>query len=141
MCAQTKAKHGFSLIEVLIAIAVLAVGLIAVISIFPFSIKTNKGAEQQSLASSYARTKLEQVLASSYDEVNTGTIEARARVTANPNDTAYPLERQTVVTFIDSNLNTSVSDVGLKKVVVTVYWPNRQGGDNTLVLTSILSNK
>lgn len=141
MSEQIRHKQGFSLIEVLVAIAVLAVGLVAIVSIFPFAIKMNKGAEQQSLASSYARTKLEQILSSSYDEVNTGTIEQRAKVTLNPSDSAYALERQTTVTLVDANLNTSVTDIGLKKVQVTVYWPNRQGGDNTFVISSLLSNK
>lgn len=142
MCAQTKKRsHGFSLIEVLVAIGILAVGLVAIISIFPFSIKANKGAELASVASSYARSQLEQVLATNYDDVGSGTIEARARVSSNPSDVAYVLERQTVVSFVDSSLNASGSDLGLKKIVVTVFWPNRQGSYNSLVLTSLLSNR
>lgn len=141
MSGSTNKSPGFTLIEVLVSIAIMTIGLITVVSIFPFSIRANKSAERQSLASSYARTKLEQLLTIAYDSVGTGTIEARARISNDPQNPAYTLERQTMVTLVDSNLNNSGTDVGLKKIQVTIFWSNRQGGDNSLVLTSILGQK
>ncbi len=132
-------QTGFSLIEALVATAILALGLLAVLGAFPLAMRTNKEAERASLASVYARTKLEQLLTTSYDEVDTGTIETRARLSTDPANVAYTLERETTVTLVDANLNTSVSDVGLKKIATTVFWPNRQGGSKSLTLTSILA--
>lgn len=129
------------MLEVLVAVAVMAVGLVAVVSVFPFSIKTNKNAELTSLASSYARTKLEQALTSAYDELAVGTTEPRARVSLDPANPAYVIERETVVSLLDGNFNPTGSDVGLKKITVTMYWPNRQGGYHTLVLASLTSRK
>ncbi|MFH1866617.1 MAG: prepilin-type N-terminal cleavage/methylation domain-containing protein [Patescibacteria group bacterium] len=140
---KTKSNNylGFSLVEVMVATAILAVGLLAVMSIFPFSLQANKGAEQTSLASSYAKAKLEQLLVTPYDELGVGNVEPRAKLSSDPDDLAYSLERQTEVTLLDGNLVSSGSDVGLKKIAVSVFWSNRQGGDKSLVLTSILSQK
>ena len=138
--SKTPNQTGFSLIEALVATAILALGLLAVLGAFPLAMRVNKEAERASLASIYARSKLEQLLTTSYDDVATGTIEPRARLSADPASPAYTLERQTVVTLVDADLNTSVSDVGLKKFTVTVFWPGRQGGGSkSLTLTSILA--
>lgn len=138
---HTKQRPGFSLVEVVVATAVLTIGLITLVGLIPFAIKANKKAEFQSLASTYARTKLEQLLASPYDEIDAGTIEPRTKISSDPSNPAYALERQTVVTLLDSNLAASSSDQGLKKITVTVYWPNRLGSSGSLTLTSILSQK
>lgn len=138
---KTYSVKGFSLIEVLVATIVIATGLIAIVSIFPFSMKVNKGAEKASLASAYARAKMEQLLITSYDDLATGTIEARARISNDPTDPAYTLERQTVVALVDSNLNNSGTDVGIKKITVTVFWKNRQNADSSIVLNSLLSSR
>lgn len=136
-----KNRPGFSLIEVMVATAILAVGLVAVISIFPLALRANKSAEQASLASAYARAKMEEVIIATYDEVLTGTIEPRAKVSTNPSDSAYILERSTVVKYIDADLNDSASDTGLKQITVTVYWTSRFGTEKSLILNSIISRK
>ena len=133
--------RGFSLIEALVATALLGLGLMAVVSAFPFAMRANKGSEFSSLASAYARTKLEELLTTSYDELVAGTIEPRTRLAGSPSDPLYALERESAVTLVDSNLNNSAADVGLKKLTVTVYWPNRQGGSNSLTPTSLSSQK
>ena len=140
MFVSTNIKRGFSIIEVLVAVAVLSIGLITIIGLFPFSIQANKGAERQSLASSYARAKLEQMLITAYDEINTGTVEVKAALSNDPNNSAYGMQRQTVVTLVDGNLANSGTDVGLKKIVATVYWSNK-GVEQSLTLSSILAQK
>ena len=136
-----KPAGGFSLIEALVATAILGVGLMAIVGTFPFSIRANKGSELSSLASSYARTQLETLLTTSYDELNTGTVETRHHLASNPSDPIYTLERETVVNLVDANLNNSATDIGIKKISVTVYWPSRQGASSSLTLTSLLSTK
>lgn len=138
---ESKNKIGFSLIEVMVATAILAVGMVAVISIFPLALRANKSAEQASLASAYARAKMEEVLVSAYDEVLVGTVEPRAKVSIDPSDLAYMLERETVVQYIDSNLNVSLSDMGLKQITVAIYWVSRFGAERSLLLNSIISRK
>ena len=138
---KTQTVKGFSLIEVMVATAILAVGMVAVISIFPLALRANKSAEQASLASVYARAKMEEVLVSPYDEILTGTLETRAKVSTDPNDVAYILEREAIVSYIDTDLNESQSDTGLKKITVTVYWSSRFGAEKSFILNSIISRK
>ncbi len=134
-------KNGFSLLEALVAIAILTVGLLATVSSFPFSLKVNKGAEQASLASVYGKTKLEQLLIQPYDALAVGTVEVKSRISSDPNNPAHALERETVITLVDGNLQPSVSDLGLKKITVRVFWQNRQGGESSLILSSLVSIK
>lgn len=141
MSNSIKNKTGFSLIEGLVAISIAAVALIAIISAFPLVLKSNKRTELESMASTYAKAKIEILLTTSYDEINTGTVEARARLSADPQNPAYNFERQTIVQLVDSNLNQTVTDIGLKKIVVTVYWKNNLSANNTLTITSLTAQK
>ena len=129
----------------------MGVGLVAVVGAFPTAIQINKNAERGSLASAYARAKLELIMHDGYDNItftsgqSTTTIETKAKISNNPNDPAYTLERQTVATLVDpeNNLNTTVNgqDKGVKKITVTVYWTDQQKNAQTLTLTSLIAKK
>jgi prepilin-type N-terminal cleavage/methylation domain-containing protein len=141
MSDSIKNKSGFSLIEGLVAISIAAVALLAIISAFPLVIKSNKRTEFESMASTYAKAKMETMLTTSYDEINTGTVEARIRLSADLQNPAYNFERQTVVQLVDSNLNQTVTDIGLKKIIITVYWKDILSGNNTLTVTGLTAQK
>ncbi|MBI5733980.1 MAG: prepilin-type N-terminal cleavage/methylation domain-containing protein, partial [Candidatus Kerfeldbacteria bacterium] len=96
-------RPGFSLIEVLISTAIIALGLITVVAVMPLSLKVNKSAERASLASAYGRAKIEQILTTSYDEVNTGNLESQIRLSLIPTNPAYIMFRTTTVNYVDSN--------------------------------------
>ena len=131
----------FSSIEALIATSILVVGLLAIISLFPFILRINKQAEQTSTASALARAKMEQILVTSYDQLTIGTYEPLAPVTTDQASPLYIFERQTIISYVDANLTTSQSDLGLKKIITTVYWPGRQSEDNSLSIISLLARK
>ncbi len=141
MYAPTNHRHGFSLIEGLVAITIMSVALLTIISAVPLTLQTNKQAELESLASVYARAKLEALLITPYDDISTGTIEPRAAISSDPTNPASKLQRTSTVTLIDSNFNATATDSGLKKIVVTVDWPNPKGGLGSVTLTSLLSQK
>ncbi len=134
-------QQGFSLMEALVAVSILALTLVAVIGVFPLVLKMNKLAEQTTLASNYAKVKLEEILIKPYDEVGAGIIETRHRLSTNPQDRIYSIERQTEVTLVNANLQTSGTDVGLKKINVTMWWPGQFGATNSLTMTSLLGKK
>lgn len=140
MLKSIKNLNGFSLIEALIATAILALTLVALVGVFPFVLRINKLAEQTTMASNYAKSKLEEILVKPYDEVEVGTIEVRHRLSSDSQDPAYNIERQTVVNWINTNLELSVVDIGLKKITVTIWWPKPNGTDS-LVIYSILSQR
>lgn len=137
----SKKTRGFSIIEALIATSILAIGLIAIISVFPFIIKLNKQAEHYALASALARAKIEQLTVVAYDQLTVGNIEPRAKVVTDVNDQLYIFERQSTITYVDSNLQISQTETGLKKIETIVYWPNTDGNDNSLVITSLKAIK
>lgn len=141
MFERPNKKNGFSIIEALVAIAILALGLLAVLGVFPLTLQVNKEGERLSLASVYARAKLEQVSELSYDDVTAGVFETRAKLSNDSADPAYYLERQTIVSYVNSDLQTSVSDTGFKKIEVTVFWTNQHGQDSFYILTTLLANK
>lgn len=119
--SQNKPK-GFTLIESTIAIVVLLVGLLAVMQFFPFSIQIIGDANNRTIASNLALSKLEEIKSQSYDDISTGTLEAKQVVSADSTSYLYNYQREAIVEFIDSNFDPSGSDVGLKKITVTVYW-------------------
>ncbi len=141
MFEQYNKKKGFSLIEALVAVGILSLGLVAVLGVFPLTLQVNKQSEKLSLASVYARTQLEQLSKLSYDDLPVGTYEARAKLAASINDPAYYLDRQTIINYVDSDLQNSASDNNLKKIIVTVFWKNKYAQDQTYVLTTLVTRK
>ncbi len=141
MCEPTRTRRGFSLIEGLVAISIMAVALITVLGAVPTTLQANKHAELESLASVYARAKLEGLLTTSYDELGTGTVEPRTVLSSDPANPASKLYRTSTVTLLDANFSQSSTDQGLKKITVTVDWPNPRGTLGTLSFSSVLSQK
>jgi len=64
---RTSAQHGFSLMEVMIAMAIFAIGILAVSAMQINSIKLNAGARMQTEATSVASDTMERLLALPYD--------------------------------------------------------------------------
>jgi|SRR3989338_6106036 len=113
---------GFTLIEATVAILILIVGLLAVIQFFPFGLRIIGDSQSLTVASNLALSKIEEFQSLNYEEIGTGTVEPKQRLSADPADYLYHYQRQTLVETIDADFNPSASDVGLKKIVVTVFW-------------------
>ncbi|GEM_PF-1821498 len=62
MCNRKQSICGFSLIEVMIALTILTVGILAVVGIFPFIFKANSDAWNTQTASLLAQEKLNEIL-------------------------------------------------------------------------------
>jgi type IV pilus assembly protein PilV len=65
--------QGFTLIEVLVAISILAVGLLAVASMQISAIKVNSSADNLSKRTTWAQSKLEELMVLPYSSVTSGT--------------------------------------------------------------------
>lgn len=119
---KKKNQTGFTLLEAVIAILILVVGLSAIIQFFPFSLKIISDSKSLTTVSNIALLKIEELRSLDYDSINVGTIESKQRVSTDPTSYLYDYQRQTVVETVDGNLNPSGSDLGLKKITVTVFW-------------------
>ena len=110
------------MIEALVAVIILVIGLMAVTQFFPFSLKVTGDSQSITTASVIALEKIEEIAALNYDDVAVGIIEAKHQVSSDPNDYLYHYQRQAVVQTVDSDFSDSPTDVGLKKITVTVFW-------------------
>jgi hypothetical protein len=106
----------------MLAVAVLMIGILVTINIFPAALKISKNAEQETVAANLAQAKIEEMFSLGYDNIIIGTIEAKHRLSADSANPFYDFQRQTVTTYVDGNLADSAAATGLKKISVTVYW-------------------
>lgn len=117
-------ESGFTLVEIMVAFFVLTVGLVAVSGTFPVGIKVGSESENQSTVSYASQQKLEELISKPYSEIATGTIEAKHVFSDDPTSDLYKLKRETIITLLDQNFNSTTTDIGLKKATVNVYYTN-----------------
>lgn len=117
-------QQGFSLIEIMVAILILTVTFISLMYSFPFGLSITKGAENATIASYLAQDKIEELHSLGYDNIGVGTIEIKHQLSADPSSYLYSFQRKTVVDYVDGDLQTSVSDLGLKRISATIYYIN-----------------
>ena len=124
---STSSGAGFTLLEAVFAISILLIGLVAIVQFFPFAAKIIGDSQSLTTTSNLALAKIEELKSSSYDELTVGTIEAKHRLSSDPSSYLYQYQRQTVIETVNGNLDPSGSDIGLKKITVTVFWHSRIG--------------
>ncbi len=119
-------SQGFTLHEILIAVAILAIGLLAVASMATIVIKSNAASNRLSIASTLVQGKLEAIRAMPYTNVTSTPL---AMVTSTP-----WASRQVVVT-------PSTPIPGTKKIDVTVSWTDVSGNGHSVSLSTLRSEE
>lgn len=114
---KIKNKKGFTIIEAMVAVFVLTLGIVAILTLFPLSLQTRKFSEMKTVASQLAQAKMEEIIANSYNDISVGTT-----TESQVNSPFESYSRQLVVNYVDSALENSVSNTGLKKIEVVVSW-------------------
>ena len=67
--------------------------------------------------------------------------QTKSRVSSDPASFLYNYQRETIIETVDANFNTSVNDVGLKKITVNVYWQSPVlSKEKTIQLQYVVSN-
>ena len=115
-------EKGFTLTEVIVAMGIFSIGVLGIFSFFTYSSQTIRVARSETTGSNLANGFLEEELAKSYGELIPGT-SAKTRVSDNPASPYYNYQKQIEITLIDSDLNNSVTDLGLKKIIISIFWP------------------
>jgi Tfp pilus assembly protein PilV len=115
-------NKGVSLVEAMVSVAILATGLLSIATLFPLIIKTSKTSEQETMAANLIQAKVEELFNYGYDNLKTGTIEPKSRLSQDPTNPFYNYQREVKIEYLDGNLNNSTSETGLKKITVTVYY-------------------
>ena len=131
-----------TMIEVMVSMMIISIAFAGLMQSFPLGLAINKESENSTFAYYLAQEKLETLYSLDYDGIATGVIETKARVSADPDDYRYNYMRQTSVSYVDSDLINSLSDTGLKKITVTVYYPDALAKkEKSYNITTLISKK
>jgi prepilin-type N-terminal cleavage/methylation domain-containing protein len=111
-------QNGFSLIELMIAIAIIILGIAIVLQIFPGSFSMEKNTEWQTKAVFCAQEKMEALLALSFAELTPGTTQENPV----PTPACQDFSRTTKISYVDANLNETANPTSLKKIEIKMQW-------------------
>ena len=129
-------KKGFTLIEVLIAIILAASGLMVLMQLMSVAIFADSNVEYNLIAVNLANEKLEELKDGGYSDLNLDPA-GSPFTEASISGFSFVDQRQWTVDYVDPNLDTSVSDTGLKDVTVEVQWTQKGGTQSVAVETLI----
>lgn len=118
-------RSGFTLIEVLIALAVFSVGTLSVVTIASKSQLLNNTGTVRTQAALLAQEGLESALAAGYSALPTDQLFLdESSLSAIGPEYSY-FKRQVRVNYVDGSLATSNTDTGLKLITATITWDDR----------------
>ena len=130
MKCLTESK-GFSLIEVLIALVILAVSLLALAGLMATTVRNNSFGGHITEASTLAQDKLEEFRATHWEDI---------QVTPSGHPDTDPVDRipkgSTGIVYT-RNWEVKLENGNVKKIAVTVNWKDRT--DHSIRLTSLIS--
>ena len=126
-------SKGFTLIEVMIALVILASGLLALATMQIVSVRSNAFSTEMTYASMLAQSRLEQIRNMSYDSVQTISPDEIVPASTSTKGMAYTVQR--VVAD-----NTPATD--MKQITLTIIWtgsPAGSTGGSTVNFTTSFS--
>jgi type IV pilus assembly protein PilV len=140
-CNKLNLKGGFTLIETMVAFFIFSMVFVSLAYSFPRGLMINKTAENSTKASYLAQSQLEYLNSLGYNNIATGTIEVKHRLSADQASYLYSFQRQTDVQTVDGNLQNTQVNTGLKKITVTVYYANSFAKAEKTYITTTLINQ
>ena len=134
------ALSGFTLLEVVVSIAIISIAFFTLIGVFTYSLSVNTKAQNLTSAAYLGQAGIEKSLSLGYDSLPAGMLETKARLSNDPENFLYPFWRQIEVIHVDTNLAPSVTETGLKKITSAVFWHNPLSAEEQqYILTTLLS--
>lgn len=125
-----KKQSGFTLIEVMIALVILATGLLALMTMQIVSIRANAFSSEMTYASMLAQSRFEQIRNTPYASIAAGTVNDTVPASDATKGTEYDVETRVVD-------NTPATD--MKTVTLTINWvgsPAGSSGGSTVNFTT-----
>jgi len=132
-------KKAFTIIEVIVALGIFGLGVLAILGYFAISTQFVRLARQTTVAANLAQQNSEELTALNYKSLAAGS-GMRQNFSTDPADPYYPYQKQINISWIDANLAASAIDTGLKKIDVFIYWQGA-GGEKSLQMSTIVSKK
>lgn len=132
-------RTGFTLVELLIAIFILMMGILAILAIFPMGTQVEKSTQILTVATQLGQAKTEEVLSKPYNEILVGT--TTEEYGSIPDFTFY--KRSTKINYYDPvNFTIIDNDLGIKKIEVTVFWKSPLGAsEKNTKIASLISKR
>jgi prepilin-type N-terminal cleavage/methylation domain-containing protein len=118
-------RSGFTLLEVLVALSLFAVGMLSVLQIFPLNRRFLKQSAQSTQAAFLAQEQMEKVVKLPYASLTTGSFQAATPASTTAGDPMAAFTEQTTVTLLTSTWASTATNVGLKRVDVLITWNER----------------
>lgn len=139
-------SKGITLIETIIAVSILAIGIIGVLQAFPLGAHLAKTAQMSTIATELGQAKIEQELSLPYNDIPiTETVENYNSI---PDFVAYKrvtqinCVRASDLTEVDCSYDPVNDPSPMKKIEVTVFWHSTLGlGEKNISLMSLIVNK
>lgn len=133
-------NKGFSLVEMMVALAVLGIAFFGMVKAFPRGLNMNTVSRNKTTASYLAQQKVEKLFSQGYKKIATGTVETKSRISSDPDSYFYDFQRKTVVDYVDGTLTATSGDSGMKRITTTVYYPGNPSKDEqTFRVNTIIS--
>ena len=110
-------RKGFSLLELIIAVGVLAIGLVGVLQIFPVGLRASQRAGMITRAAFLAQNKIEEVKMAGFDAIT--ELPPKIALSGSEDDFEWEI-------FIDKiDQDGLENDDNIRKITVTVNWIER----------------
>jgi type IV pilus assembly protein PilV len=123
--------HGFSFLEVLVGLAMLSVGVLALAGLQGTALEGNAASRNLTSAVFLAEAKVSELKAGGYSSLAGGTV-------TDPNN---PLNEQGQSGGIFRRSWTISNDgANMKRITVAVSWKDRRGGDRSTSLETLVSD-
>ena len=146
-------KSGFSLVEVLVAVTILALGIISAAQCMNAAFITNQKAQNMAIGTALAVGHLEEVRQDGFtntknnlnytwnSDSSIGIWDGTAALQTDPNTTLKNNSRTIVTTLSYYNDLTNLSHNMIMQVVVVVTWVGAKNKVNNVTLTTFMSDR
>lgn len=119
---RSMTNPGYTLIEAVLAIAMLLIGIIATMQLFPLSLQLVSDSRDITTATNLGVAALEELATVDYEDLTVGIYEEKGRLSEDSTSYLYQYQRMIDISYVDSSMAPSATDQGLKKIDVTLYW-------------------
>lgn len=140
--SNKKNNSAFSLIEIIVSIGILTMAFISISYVFPLGMNTSNSSGRSTIASYLAQEKQEELVSSGYDNIATGTIEIKHRMSSDKDEYLYDYYREAEASYMDGELNPTTTNTGLKRIKVIVYYPDTSShSQGSFEISTLLSKR
>ena len=138
-------KDGFTLIEILIAISILAIGIVGALQAFPLGGHIAKSGQMSSIATWLGQEKIEEIASKTYNEILVGAAtESYGTISYFPS-----FKRMVTISCLNPDLEEVVCNYDfekdpnpIKKIEIAVFWKSPLStSESNIKLATLFSKK